>query len=81
MKFRDIAKMHAYNVGLKTPITERDMEHYLEHLGDSDSVTPGRLEKANEARLSLAESMANRWGLEKKFLKASHPGPAADNAD
>lgn len=73
MKFRDIAKMHAYNVGMKKDLTEADMRHYLDHLGDSDSVTPGRLDKANEALDTLRQSFAGKWDLPKRFLKAPHP--------
>lgn len=81
MKFRDIAKMHAHNCGLKNPITEGDMRHYLDHLGDTDSVTAGRLAKANEVLDGLRESMTKRWDLPKKFLKAPHPVEVADSAD
>lgn len=80
MKFRDIAKMHAFNRGLKAPITAGDLEHYIEQLGDGDSVTTGRIDKANDALNTLATSLITKWGLSKKFLKAPLPildAPAA----
>lgn len=76
MKFRDIAKMHAYNRGLKTPMVPADLQHYLDMLGDADSVTPGRLDKANDALSQLGEQLSKKWGFSKKFIHTDVPARA-----
>lgn len=73
MKFRDIAKLHAFNVGLKTPMTAADLDYYNGVLGDTDSATPGRVDKANAALDALSGQLAKKWGLSKKFVNAAVP--------
>lgn len=73
MKFRDIAKLHAFNHGLKTPIVATDLDYYVGVLGDEGSATPGRVDKANAALDALSEQLVKKWGLTKKFVNADVP--------
>lgn len=67
MKFRDIAKLHAYSHGAKTLMTEEQLGSHIAALGEEDGVTPGRLIKANDALVALANSLANKWDIPKKL--------------